>query len=94
MNSARVRNCITRYTLRHKQVTSLMFNSEVFSGEDKMLRTVAIIFLAFLLLVSGSHGQVTCNSGVGEFALCQCQMSDGSGTIDLTPYGDASGNPT
>ena len=55
---------------------------------------VPIIAVTFLLLASITNGQVTCSSGVGEFALCKCEMSDGSGTIDLSPFADAGGNPT
>ena len=59
-----------------------------------MLATALTYSVALLLLMSSTWGQKTCDSGVGVYSLCQCQMSDGSGTIDLSPYGNAAGNPT
>ena len=61
---------------------------------NKMLATVLMYSVALLLLVSSTWGQKTCDNSVGEYSLCQCQMSDGSGAIDLSRYGNATGNPT
>ena len=59
-----------------------------------MIEIVAILSVTVLLLTNGSNGQATCTNGVGQYALCQCEMSDGSGIIDLSPYANANGNPT
>ena len=56
--------------------------------------TMLIFSVTLLLLASSSSGQKTCDSGVGQYSLCQCEMSDGSGIIDLSPYGDDNGNPS
>ena len=59
-----------------------------------MQATVAVVSVTLVLLASSSNGQITCDTGVGQYALCQCEMSDGSGTIDLSPYANANGNPS
>jgi len=58
-----------------------------------MLENVLMSSVA-LLMVNSTWGWKTCNTDVGEYSYCQCKMSDGSGTIDLSRFGDANGNPT
>ena len=59
-----------------------------------MPATVTVFSMTLLLLASSSSGQKTCDIGVGQYALCQCEMSDGSGTIDLSAYANTNGNPS
>jgi len=59
-----------------------------------MLANVLMSSVALLLLVGSTWGKETCKAVVGEYSLCQCVMSDGSGTIDLSQFGDATGYPT
>jgi len=61
----------------------------------KMLETVLVFSVALLIMASSIWGQKTCDKIADEqYSLCQCRMSDGSGTIDLSPYANAAGNPT
>ena len=53
---------------------------------------IVAILLLFSLLPFNTCGQVTCDLQVGEYRLCQCKMSDGSGIVDLSPYADKNGN--
>lgn len=67
-----------------------------YNNFNKTMALARIIILANLLplllsLVGGARTQVTCDLGVGQYALCQCEMSDGSGIIDLSPYGNPNG---
>lgn len=49
-------------------------------------------FLLTLLLTSGARGQ-TCKLLGGQYGFCQCEMSDGSGIVDLSPYANSNGEP-
>ena len=54
---------------------------------------IVTILLLISLLPFDTRGQVTCDLQTGEYGLCQCKMSDGSGIVDLSPYANSNGNP-
>ena len=43
--------------------------------------------VVLLLVVVTATAQTTCDAVDGDHSLCACDMSDGSGTVDLSSYG-------
>lgn len=78
---------------RREIITRQSYDKLYLIGFRKTMALVKIILVNLLplsLVVLSARGQ-TCTMGVGQYALCQCEMSDGSGIIDLSPYGNANG---
>jgi len=55
-------------------------------------RVAVTSFLLVFLLPFAAHGQ-TCKLQGGQYGFCQCEMSDGSGIVDLSPYANVNGEP-
>ena len=60
-----------------------------------MIKILLSALLPFLLSCGrprmSAYGQKLCNPLSGQFSLCQCEMSDGSGVIDLSRYANENG---
>ena len=43
--------------------------------------------LVLLVAVWTTAAQMTCDADIGDHSLCACEISDGSGIVDLLSYG-------